>query len=93
MKNEDIVLIVKNILLKEWDPIVINSNPNLHDEYDNYVMPVINNLIIGITIKELADFLYKIEEEDIGMSGDFNTCSKVAGILKKAFDNYMQIKN
>jgi len=92
MKNEDMFLIVNNILLNEWDPIGVNSNPNLHDEYEHYVMPIINQLMTGITTEGLADFLYKIVEEDIGMLGNFNTCYKVADILKKVVDDKIDLE-
>ena len=50
-------------LLRHWDPIEIGENPNLADEYDEYIQPVIALLERGVDTAAIAAFLESIEAE------------------------------
>lgn len=53
---------VREILLKEWDPIGVGENPNLKDEYDRYI-PQILKVMQGAsaTVDEIETVLADIE--------------------------------
>lgn len=84
MDTKEIESEVKKILLHYWDPININTNPNLQDEYDNYINIIIDSLKKEKTVQEIASLLHKIEQEDIGICGDFERCHRAASILKQS---------
>jgi len=57
---------IRQILFSEWDPIGVNDNQNLSDEYDSYIAPVYR-VLTGIRSEEaLIDYLFKTEHETIG---------------------------
>ena len=54
--------IVRDVLLKHWDPIDIGDNENLYDEYDEYIPQLIKLVGSGCSEKEIVDHLQNIEE-------------------------------
>ncbi|MCD8042188.1 MAG: hypothetical protein LUH10_03915 [Tannerellaceae bacterium] len=74
----DIIEKIKIILLKDWDPIGVNINLFLADEYDSYILQIYNWLKDDISVNELAQNLYKIETEYMSLNGDYSKCHKVA---------------
>jgi len=50
------------ILLKEWDPLDVNDNPHLVDEYDSYLPELIRLLKADHTGEEIANYLKEIED-------------------------------
>jgi hypothetical protein len=70
---------VREILLSDWDPILIGDNPNLFDEYDSYVYEVVSYLKSGNANADgVYHLLWRAEEEKIGMSVDDDVRSSVA---------------
>jgi hypothetical protein len=37
MSDEDRAQRVRNILLKDWDPLIVGDNPHIADEYDDLI--------------------------------------------------------
>lgn len=65
MSNERIRK-VHNILLKDWDPLIINGyGPS--DEYDGYIPGIVHLLENNCTVEELERHLAWIEKEEMGV--------------------------
>ncbi len=57
---------IRQVLFRSWDPIGVNSNPRLMDEYDSYV-PRIYRVLVGSRSEDaLIEVLYHIERDQIG---------------------------
>ncbi len=54
---------VRQILLEDWDPIIIGSNPNLADEYDSFIPEILRAWEAGMGVDALATLLLDIEED------------------------------
>ncbi len=64
----EIQQMIRDVLMRHWDPIGVADVPDAQDEYDSYVGPVYRLLASGGSDKELVDFLYKTETETMGLS-------------------------
>lgn len=60
---------IRNILINDWDPIMIGDNKKLSDEYDSYAYEI-QNLLLSYDIdkEKLYQLLLYHEENTIGMS-------------------------
>ena len=82
MTKEQTILFefIEDLLWYEWDPLGVNGDV-LGDNYQSYV-PLIFNLAIGdAAAKQIAEKLWSIERETIGVTGDFGKCQRVAHII------------
>ena len=81
---------IREILLKEWDPIGVNDIPEAQDEYDSYVGGVEGLLLRGASVDEIAAHLARIEGEQMGLpasaAGRLPAAKKLRGILGKIGD-------
>ena len=58
---------IRNILMKYWDPIGVEDEPEAQDEYDDYI-PVIWKLLISReSARVIAATLQAIEIEQMGL--------------------------
>jgi hypothetical protein len=57
---------IRQVLFRDWDPIGVNSNQNLADEYDSYIAPVYRILTGSRSESELAELLFRTEHDEIG---------------------------
>ncbi|MER8634481.1 hypothetical protein NKH55_32925 [Mesorhizobium opportunistum] len=65
-KNRDLV---RDVLLRDWDPIGISGIPEAKDEYDDYADVVLAMLINeNATAEDIAGYLFKIATEDMALS-------------------------
>ncbi len=72
---------IRNILLNDWDPLNIGENPNISDEYDNYIHRFIEfkcSTILSIDL--LKEILLDIECNQIGLEA--NELSRVEAAKK-----------
>jgi hypothetical protein len=69
---------VDKILWNERDPIGVNDVKTVRNEYQCYVPTIYNLKINKAKKKELANCLYKIETDDMGLPGNFAKCMKIA---------------
>ena len=60
-RAREITAAIAAVLLKEWDPIGVRSNPEARDEYDHLVAGVYRLLVSGSTEHELAEHLSGLE--------------------------------
>jgi hypothetical protein len=61
---------IRQILFREWDPIGVNDNPNLIDEYDSCIAPVYRILTGSHSENELIDYLSKAASDILAESCD-----------------------
>jgi hypothetical protein len=61
---------IGEILLREWDPIGVQDIPDAQDEYDAYVSSIYKLLVSGKPEHKLFDYLWWIETEHMGLTGD-----------------------
>ncbi len=59
---------IRDVLLHEWDPIGVQDVPEAQDEYDGYVGGVYGLLVSGASAEQLAEHLWKIETDTMGLS-------------------------
>src|SRR6266849_10748931 len=57
---------IRQVLFRDWDPIGVNDNPKLADEYDSYLAPVYRILTGSRSEDDLIGFLYRTEHDQIG---------------------------
>jgi hypothetical protein len=61
--------LVRDVLLRDWDPIGISGIPEAKDEYDDYADVVLAMLINeNATAEDIAGYLFKIATEDMALS-------------------------
>ena len=61
---------IRRALAVEWDPIGVHGIPGAEDEYDSYVPTIYKMLISRKTKQELCDYLWWLETEHMGLTGD-----------------------
>ena len=69
---------IRRVLLKDWDPIGIQDEPNAQDEYDSYVGGVYRLLVQGASPAEVADHLATVEREAMGLKTEADALLRVA---------------
>jgi hypothetical protein len=57
---------IRQVLFRDWDPIGVNENEYLRDEYDGYIARVYRVLVGSRSENDLVQLLYRIELEEIG---------------------------
>ena len=61
---------VREALLMDWDPIVIQDFPEAHDEYDSYVPGLCELLMRKDPSGRVFSYLWKLETDHMGLRGD-----------------------
>ena len=67
-RDERVRYVVHDILFREWDPIGVNENERISDEYDSYVPKIAQTLDDGTDARQLADHLNNLRRIAMGMS-------------------------
>lgn len=68
---------IHKILLKEWDPIGVSNVIEAQDEYDSYIPTIYKLLITKSPKHELSDYLFWLETEHMGLTGDKRTTEEI----------------
>jgi hypothetical protein len=68
VKGKELWQAVKEILFREWDPIGINSNPSLSDEYDSYANGIVRLLQAEADEYKIAEHLRSLQRVSMGLS-------------------------
>jgi hypothetical protein len=71
---------IDEIIYKEWNPIGIEGLPT--DEYRTYIPGIYAMKKAGETAQVIAQALYKIETERMGLEGDIDKCNVIATLIK-----------
>jgi hypothetical protein len=75
---------VRELFWREWDPIGVNNAVGAEGEYDTYADKAYVMLMNeGRTAKEIADYLYYISSEYMGMGEDARLKELAAEIATK----------
>jgi hypothetical protein len=69
---------IRDILLKEWDPIGVKDVPEAQDEYDSYIPGVCKLLFNRESSKNIFQYLWKIETDNMGLTGNRNHTKSIA---------------
>ncbi|MDH6308959.1 hypothetical protein M2451_001583 [Dysgonomonas sp. PFB1-18] len=69
---------IDEILWKDWDPIGINDNENIRDEYRSYTPYVFRLKMTGADAVKIAEHLHGLVLENMGMQSDLEHCKAVA---------------
>lgn len=72
--------LVDEILWKDWNPIGV-TDVTLRDEYEAYVPEICSLIIQNKSANEIADKLYQIEKEIMGVAGNKKHCMNVANTI------------
>ena len=76
-KWKKLYLEIDEILWNDWDPIEVNDLAP-RDEYQSYTPMIFTLKRKGATEEEIANKLYQIETETIGVAGNQKHCKEVA---------------
>ena len=80
---------IRQILFKDWDPIDVNDNQNLVDEYDSYIGPVYRLLSDNRSEDAIIDYLFRTERDVKGISCE--SAEELRPIAKKLLDINVQL--
>jgi ABC-type transporter Mla maintaining outer membrane lipid asymmetry ATPase subunit MlaF len=59
---------VRELLMREWDPIGVKDAPEAQDEYDAYAAKAYVMIMHeGASTGQIADYLYLVETEHMGL--------------------------
>jgi len=72
---------IREVLLREWDPIGVRDEPRAQDEYDSYVGGVYRLLASGASPRSVAEHLAKLEAEEMGLGVSPDKLLRVATTL------------
>jgi hypothetical protein len=74
---------IRELLMREWDPIGVRDVPQAQDEYDSYISQVYGMLIRREPRYKLVDFLWWAETESMGLCGNRQRTGQVVDLLKQ----------
>ncbi len=72
---------IDEILWDHWDPIGVNTYPEARDEYYPYLPEVYLLAQKKASEREIAEYLSHVEKDIIGVSGNFENCLRIAGMV------------
>jgi hypothetical protein len=69
---------IREILLRDWDPVRVEEAPPAQDEYDAYVGGVYRLLASGASARSVAEHLAQVEGEQMGRGAPVEKLMSVA---------------
>src|SRR5947208_1152051 len=78
---------IRQVLLREWDPIGVADVPQAQDEYDSYISQIYGLLIRREPKQKLIDFLWWVETEHMQLYGNRGRAERVAELLMQLNGN------
>jgi hypothetical protein len=72
---------IRQILLRDWDPIGVADIPQAQDEYDSYIGQLYGMLIRHEPRHKVVDFLWWVETEHMGLYGNRQRTERVTDLL------------
>ena len=69
---------IKEVLLKDWDPIGVQAISEARDEYDSYVPAIYSMLIARKSINDVFEYLLWLETEHMGLMADRQQTRSIA---------------
>lgn len=77
---------IREILIREWDPIAIFDVPEAQDEYDSYIPHIYSQLIHHKSKQEIFNYLWEIETDHISLYGNRQRAERVVKLLMQIPD-------
>jgi hypothetical protein len=74
---------IREVLMREWDPIHVQDIPEARDEYEAYVGGVYRLLASGASEVSIATHLASVERESMGLYTSADALLPVARRLKQ----------
>src|SRR3954471_20917573 len=68
---------IREILLRDWDPIEVGDVAEAQDEHDSYIPGIYGRLILRISEQGLFDHLREIETHHMGLFGNHGRTRQV----------------
>lgn len=84
----DIKGFIRYSMLNIWDPIGIKDVPEAEDEYDGYVDGIFLILKSMCSREQLLDYLWSLETESMGLTGDREGAEKFCDLLMGYMKNH-----
>jgi hypothetical protein len=69
---------IREILLRDWDPIGVKEEARAQDEYDGYIGGVYRLLASGASSRSVAEHLARVEAEQMGFGAPADKLMDVA---------------
>lgn len=79
---------VRNALLQKWDPIGVKDIPGGTGEYDSYAPRITYMVLSGKAKCEIFEFLWWLETEHMGLSGDRKVTENLSDYLSELSNRY-----
>jgi hypothetical protein len=74
---------IREVLMREWDPIGVVNVPEAQDEYDQYINQIYGMLVRREPRYKLVDYLWWAETENMGLYGTRKRTEQAADLLLK----------
>jgi hypothetical protein len=74
---------IREVLMREWDPIHVRDIPEAQDEYDGYVGGVYRLLASGASEVTIATHLASVERDSMGFATSAEALLPVARNLRR----------
>ena len=68
-RGREVMQLIREALMRDWDPIGVADIPEAADEYDSYIGSVYRILAGSRSEDELVEFLRHTEIETMGLGG------------------------
>ena|ERR1041385_7501486 len=66
--GREVMQTIREVLMRDWDPIGVAGIPEAADEYDMYIASVYRILVDTRSEDELVSFLFRTETQTMGLS-------------------------
>ena len=80
-RSADIQNSIRQVLLRDWDPIGVVGVLEAQDEYEAYIGQIYGMLIRREPRHKIVDFLWWAETENMGLYGNHLRTERVADLL------------
>jgi hypothetical protein len=80
---------LRDLVMREWDPIGVSDAPEARDEYDGYLGRIAERLRREAPAEEIAELLGSFRTADMGLRSDSPADRRVAEILIAWYTNEM----
>jgi len=77
---------IHKVLIEGWDPIGVGDIPEAQDEYDSYIPTIYKMLIARKPQHEIFEYLWWLETEHMGLTGDRQRTEQYAAKLLDLID-------
>ncbi|MFH7764538.1 hypothetical protein [Acinetobacter sp. BSP-28] len=89
-RSELFIQHIQNVLLHDWDPLNIRKDASMQDEYDAYIVDILDVLEDEhTTAAEIANCLQEIEHEFLGLAKNTARAENAAAKIWQHFEDFL----